>query len=507
MRKTTKAVALLLVAVTIFLLAGCSGGTFDYTSIKLSDYITLEQSQYIDRTVEIEIPEEIDDDYVNDYVVQNFLKEADINIYKTDGIISDGDTVGIYFRATAETNGKTTDLSSNITDKDSAQCKLGEDTLKLGEEFEKKLVGAAVNPLKKTTNGTVKAGDVLYVTYKYQYQATDANGKTSTKTVMQTGLARWDLSKMTEEGTYGAGFAASLVGKSIGGTHVLSANFDASGDGIPEDVVVTVTVSFALEGTPTTFTVSYPADYEEEIYRNKEVTFHVYVSGRIAKARELLTEEIVTETIGYEVAEEDKDRVIDAFLEDTKEKLIEKREETIKSNAVSALWTLLEKDAKIKKYPEKAIDEYYERYYEQVCAQYDAYKDQLNVQSLDEFLRAQHGMPEKMTYGEFLRNTAMDEVKYRLIYYSIVDQQNLSVSQKDFEAERATYMEELLFYEEYNYYQNYGQYRDFNEQDLYNAYGKEEVENSIREKMLDKKVTDFLFENLNVTEKETAAAK
>ncbi len=494
--------ALLLAAVMLVLFVGCGNEGFDYTKSDLSKYITLNREQYIGQTVEIEYPDVVDDAFIDAYVRENILIPNKVNVYVTNRETKKDDIVGLYYRATTEKDGKTVELLTNITSANEAQYKIGSNSLKFGEDFDKALVGLPMtHTLTKKTTGEIKEGDTIYVAYSYRYAVVSADGKTSYKSISQTKPVCWNLSEMKADAAYGEGFVDSLVGKSIGTTHVIKAGFDANNDGTVDEVTFDLTVGFATEETPATFKVTYPDDAEVSEFKGKDVTFQVFVSGISATAKELLTEKIVTETIGYVAKEEDKGKVVEAYLRDLKKSLEESRAAAIKTEAVSVLWERLAKEAKILDLPQAVLNYYYDMQYEEARAAFDKNKNNIDVQSLDEFLRTYYDMPKDKTYQVYFEEVAKEQAISQLIYYTIVRRENIEVTKEEYKKARPDYIAQMIYSQSLNYYQTYGQYVEFTESDIVSAYGEEYIEASVRNSILTQKVEDFLYDNLTVKEK------
>lgn len=494
--------ALFLAAVMLVLFVGCGNDGFDYTKSDLSEYITLNREQYIGQTVEITYPEAVDDAFLDAYVRENILIPNKVNVYLTNRETKKDDIVGLYYRATTEKDGKTIELLTNITSSNEAQYKIGSNSLKFGEAFDAALVGLPMtHTLTKKTTGEIKEGDNLYVTYSYRYAVVGTDGKTSYKSSSQTTPVCWNLSKLKTEATYGEGFVDSLLGKSIGKTHVIKGRFDANNDGIIDEVTFDLAVGFATEEKPATFTVTYPDDAEVSEFKGKAVTFHVFVSGISATAKELLTEKIVTETIGYVVKEEDKGKAVEAYLRDLKKSLEDSRAAAIQTEAVSVLWERLAKEATILNLPQEVLNYYYDVQYEEARTAFDNNKDKIDVQSLDEFLRTYYDMPKDKTYQVYFEEMAKEQAISQLIYYTIVRRENIKVTDEEYKKARPDYIAQMIYSQSLNYYQTYGQYVEFTENDIISAYGEEYIEASVRSSILTQKLEDFLYDNLTVKEK------
>ncbi len=502
MKTTTKLLTVMLAVLMLCPLFTACSQEFDYMTSDLSEYIALKRDQYTGQTVEIEMPPKIDDAYVDGYIRDEVLSDKGISIYMTDRNTATGDLLGLFYRVTAEVDGKDSELLSNILEEDAEAYRLGSNDLKFGAEFDRALTDLDMtNTLVKKTEGKVKPNQVLYATYSYSYPVY-VEEKKEWKTVAQTATTRLDLAELAENGRFGEDFVNNLTDKDIGKKHSIDTKFDANGDGVAEDVIFSITVKLAVEEKPVTFTVTYPDDHELKALAGKTVRFFVCVNGRLGSAKELLTEEIVKETIKYTPKDEDKNSdTVDAYIRDVKELLTDSRQEKIQSDAVDALWEQLRESVNIIALPEDKVTAYYDAMYEQTKSAFSTYNTQVGAGSLDEFIEIYYGVEEGTKHQDYFRECAENDVRDKLIYYTVLRNEGITVTDREIEETRPDVMTQLIYSYTVQYYQAYGTWQSFTEKDMVDRFGEEYILNSVRETLLSQKMETFLYENLTVKEK------
>ncbi len=491
------ALALLLLCLGI---TGCAE-KFDYRTSDLSQYITLHRDQYMNQTVEIDLPPVIDDAYVDEYIRDEVLTDKGVSIYITDRNTVAGDLLGLYYRATAEIDGKETELLSNILDEKAYAYQLGGNGLDFGNEFDSALTDLDMtHQLVKRTEGKLKADHVIYATYSYSYPVGEGEEKTW-KTVVQTATTRLDLAELAETQRFGAEFVTNLADKEIGKKHHIQTKFDADSDGRLDDVSFSITVKAAVEESPSVFTITYPDDHRVKTLAGKTVTFYACVNGRLGTAKELLTDGIVKDIIKYKPDGEYEGSVVDVYIQDVKELLTDSRADKVQSDAVNALWAQLRKDVKLIKYPEEAVDSYYNTLYEQAKNAYSAYNTQVGAGSLDEFIVVYYGAEEGTKHQEYFRERAQAYVLDRLIYHTVLRQEHIDATAEEIQAARPDVVAQMISSYTVQYYQAYGTWENFTEKDMVDKFGEEYIDSNVYEMLLTEKTEAFLYEHMTVKEK------
>ncbi len=490
------------------LLTSCGNDEFDFMKEDLSKYITLTSDQYLNQTVEVEMPDPVDDAAVDAYV-REILGNYGVEVYLDDKTVEENDIVSLYYRATILENGKIKELKTNYAS-GAVAYDLAKDTLSFSEDFNKNLIGISTErSLEKKTSGDVEEDQILYVTYSYSYKVTE-NGKDVWKTHKQSDAERWDLTELAEKGTYGDDFIDKMLQKKIGKSNQsFSTTFDANDDGVPDKVTFNLTILFAVEEDPVTFTLTYPKDYGLAEFKEKEVTFHVCINGVAGTADELLTEKIVKDTLKYKPEKDDeyKDDIVKSFLNRVRKTLQDSYDNTLRSLAIGALFESFYEDLKVKKYPDGLVDEYYDSMVKEARAYYEQYNQQIGADNLNDFVIKYYSLPEKTNYKTYFRDQAKDAIKYSLVYYTIVRNEGLAVTDEEYEKDRSKYMDEFIYEQEMAYYQQTGYFAGYTEESLTKIYGAEYLESTIRQAILSEKVNAYLYEHLTVEEKQETEDK
>ena len=440
------------------------------------------------------------------------LSQYSVEVFLDDKTVKEGDVIALYYRGvTVDKDGKETDVLGNFSTAET-QYDMNGNTLNLGDDFTANLIGITHDhTLEALTSGKIEKDHILYVTYSYnyKYKTEGADGSTveKWKTVKQETAVRFDLAKLAESKIYGDDFVDQLIGKEIGASHTIKTSFDANGDGAAEDITFNLTVARANVENPVTFTIKYADDYSLSTVKGKEVTFYVCVNGVAGTSDELLTKEVLKDKLKYEPAEDDeyKDDLVKSFLNAAEKYLTENRESTIRSNALSVLWDDLLKKATVIKYPQKVVDDYYDSMLAEMTAYYEQYSTQAEqdtsltkYSSLQDFAKVYYGLEDGKDYKTYLLEQSKEAVKYNIVYYTIVRDAKLEVTDEEYKAKYKEYLDAIIYQEQSSYYQNYGQWVEITEQDLLKNYGKEYIESYIRQSLLTEELNEYLYKNLNV---------
>lgn len=509
-RVLSLALALLMLA-TCFL-TSCGGEKkFDYTKEDLTKYLTLSSDAWTDQTVTIEEPDKVDQSLIDNYVRYS-LSQYSIEVYLDDHTVEEDDVIALYYRGTVMENGTEKDILGNFATAET-QYDMKGDVLKLGADFTKALIGIKPeHKLEALTSGKIEKDHILYVTYSYNYkvktEGADGAEVEKWKTVKEENAVRFDLFKLAENDLYGEGFVDKLIGKEIGASHTIETSFDADGDGKADAVTFNLNVTRAHKENPVSFKITYPKDYSAlESVKGKEVTFYVCVNGVAGTADELLTEEVLKDKLKYKPADDDeyKNDLKKSFLKMAEEYLTENRESTIRSSALAELWDDLLEKANLIKYPESVVKGYYDSMVAEETAYYEQYSEQAKqdasltkFSSLGDFIIYRYSLDKNTKYEEYLRKQAEDAVKYNLVYYTIVREAKLEVTDDEYKAKYQEYIDAIIYQEQTTYYQNSGQWIEITEEDLIENYGEEYIESYIRQSLLTEELNEYLYQNLTV---------
>ena len=499
MKLCGRLIATALAGVMLLASIGCGSPEFDYETSDLTPYVEIASNLYKGQKLTIAPIDEVDDAYVDEYIRTNVIAPNNKSIYLTDKDVKEGDVIALYYRALVQNeDGTKKELYSNFGDQSPKAYDLAANELKFGEEFSSYIVDYAPLhcKLEQRATGKVKDTDeVIYATYSYSYLISKDGESKKYKTVVKDTATRLELAEL--DALYGEGFTSNLVDKNIGASFTFKTSFDATGDGVAEDVTFDMTVSHVSIEVPMSFTLTYGDDCEDEALRGKTVEFFVCINGVRGTARELLTEEFLKDTVKYELSEEDKEAdksMIDAFLEEVKESLLEQRKLSLQAAVTSAVFQKIYKEVKFKKLPEEKVDEIYDTMEAEARYYYENYNEQVGASSLNAFIIAYYGLETDTDYKEYFKTTAETSVKEWLIFYTIARAEGIKVTDAEYEEEYDSYIAQMIYNETYAYYAQTGQYVTITEKDLLNKYGKEYIEASIRQSILEGKLQEFLYE-------------
>ena len=306
--------------------------------------------------------------------------------------------------------------------------------------LEAALVGVTPSDSRLSVSGQVPAGCTVYLQCYYQ----EEGGPTQ----YLFGTGRYDLA--TADLTMGEGFAAALVGQTVGGFITFDIRDDFDGDGTLTTRTYSVRICYASRGE-VTVRGTYPADCEDEGRAGKAVTLFVLPVFMVDYEVPPLTEETVTGEMG--LFEDEPDPVAALRREARRALLLE--EDRLAVFEV-ALWEAMEEALTYKSLPEGQIDkladgllaEIEEVYLYSREHLYDACVEQFGqeaMQSLDGFARASYQATEG-TARELTRAEAERQVKEHLAIYAIGDYYGILPSEAETEEGAAAQLKEALAY-------------------------------------------------------------
>ncbi|MBE6645618.1 MAG: hypothetical protein E7612_09650 [Ruminococcaceae bacterium] len=457
-RKTVTVAAAALVAVLAIVLAVMipllrSGG-FDYMKSDLSEYITLED--YKGYTLRVKT-DKIDSGSVDRRIMSLLYKnKSEDASYKGadqfDIPVSVGDTVNIYYRGyMVSEDGREVDFEggSNMT---GSYYSLGIGSLSFIEGFEEGLVGAVPGEhlykpsSERFESGSVKAGDVIYLSYSVMLP----DGSYSTKT-----NERIDLSDDSTDSFYGEGFKAYfessniIIGNKISESKTFSCE---NGTAIYYDMTVVYAIRCSSE--PVTVDARFPANYGEETLRGKEVKFDVYFKSSVVYDVPEYNDEFITETLKI-TAEELEKYEGSSLTEKHRAYLLEalkaENEQTRATLIEEAVWDYYNEKVKIKKLPESELESVYQEIYAEIYNQYTSYYSAV-YSTIEAFIIARYGADRNADAKSLMVAEAESIVTEKIIFYYIIRKENLIPSEKEYES---------------SYEKIYKEHRDYYVEDIY----------------------------------------
>jgi trigger factor len=217
-------------------------------------------------------------------------------------------------------------------------------------------------------------------------------------------------------------------------------------------------------GDELAFSISYDDDYEDETWAGQTVDFTVNVTDVEEEVLPDCTDTFVQENLGYDN--------YDAFVEGTRASL----EETYESESLSDL-----KDDLLGQVIDASVilqytQEEYDNAYAEVESFYSSYADMFGVE-LDEIYDTFE------IDDEALKSDTMDMLARNLVIAAIQENENLTLSDEDYEDGIAYYMAENDYTDRDEFLSDYG-------------------EDAIRSQLLEDAVLDLLVEKAQITEVE-----
>ena len=410
---------------------------FHYLSDDLSPYISLPRERYLGHEIALTEPE-IDEMEIDNRILAAQAAHKDETplaggAYLLERTTAPGDVVYIYYRGyRLDGDGREIDLyasTSNFGSSDGAsainqtpdEVEIGSGKLIPGLELG--MVGKNPKDYAKFSpkeRGTVEEGDVLYATYNYV--TTEDGGQLYQNITERIDLAREDLDEV-----YGEGFRDALIGRSIGVTFSFDENLRLGKD---ERRYTSFKVNFVTRDAsglaPLVVEGRFPTDYQDESLAGLKVFFEIYIQKTVAYSAPAVDETFIRETLG--LTEED----LSAYEGDTVEKyraylraeLEEERTDRIVIAAQEKMWAYLKDVAEIKGYPQKEVDRIYHQNRNSILSTFQQ-NYTTTYASVDEFARAYYGLEEGTDWEAYLLTQVKDEIKERLIEYTLMRAENL----------------------------------------------------------------------------------
>ncbi len=257
-----------------------------------------------------------------------------------------------------------------------------------------------------------------------------------------------------------------------------------SGNFVPgfEDGLIGIIPSDTSKDSPAEISVTFPESYYEDL-AGKSVIFKVWVVYTVQYEIPEYTDEYIADVLKFQaktenVKQEHRDYVkaaLELQIEDSRNQAI----------MYEIGKTLLEK-VNIIAYPEDAVDYYYEA----LIDQYEYYKQYyeyfgMTFDSLDEFVISYLGLEEGADWQAKTLEMARESVKERLVYYAIAEQENINITEQD-------YQDTIQYFIDY-YKENTNQ--TYTADEIVEGLG----EITIKENALFDKVTQYIVDNCTVS--------
>ena len=414
-----------IVSLIVVIAINSSNARIDYMKDNLSKYIYISKDDYKGYTIVIEPDEITDKDVDREILALLYSAREKESVYGSGYVknvpITAGDIAYIYYRGyTVDENGVETELPRSCNFFDTEPMALSIGSLSFIPGFEEGLVGvvpAEYAQLEIRKSGKVLPDDVIYLSYVLYLP----NGET--KTVSNE---RIDLTQPDVDEKYGRGFSKHFVGKMIG-TSLSSVTFD-SDEGTLVYSQMNVSAATSNEGSDNLLTIDahFPADYEVKELRGLDVKFDVYVRGTNVYKTPEYNDAFVTDTLKIDaqtLAGYEGQTLAEKYRALLKERLTEENEEVKKSLIEEKMWEYLEEKAQIKKLPKGEVNEAYNGYYSEVEYMYSVSS---GFSSLDSFAAYYLDLDSNTSWLNYIKERAENAVTLKLIFYYIIDVENLA---------------------------------------------------------------------------------
>ncbi len=437
---TSLVLAVVMIFALLLSLSSCDSN-IDYTEDDLSRFVYISPEKYKNFSINAQIrePSDIDTEFEIIKQLYRFRKRVGAGEYKTEGTLSTGDKVYIYYRGyilTAEGEKQAFDGGCNFSDSKPYELMLGSASFITG--FEYNLIGKDIgenSKFEKITEGTVKENQVVYVS------GVRTDEKAGVKNYYST---RLDLAEDLDA-SMGAGFESALIGKTIG-ENITS--FKTTLDG--KEYTYSLKVGFATEceENPITVETYFPYNYGEESLKGKTAYFDVYVQKYVDFETPELTDEFIKdeyEELGITLSELDAyegNTLVEKYKAYISKTLRDRYESDREVLIESEVWAYLVKNTEIKKYPEKNVEIQHNIYYSELKSIYGYYSQY--YQTLGDFVRAYYSLSASADWEAFIRVQAEAAVAEKMMFYYIVRNEGWTPSPDELERLRNEAIEKDL---------------------------------------------------------------
>ena len=421
------------------------GFSFNYEKSNISKYITVPESLYTDFDVKIDVPEITEFD-VNEEIVKllyekRIVPEGPIYSYKN-VTISAGDVVYLYCRGYLEEDGvkKYLDGQCNFNE---SYISIGIGLGKLGEGksipgFESGLIGK--NPqdyatLNKKTSGVVEDGDI--VAFTYSVFSTHQASEQDVSVVI-------DLSDPTIDTRWGDGFRDFIVGQKITPGQVLTNDKDEmiyfEADNGTVYSYITIDSACRVDDSEKemlTVTVHYPYDYDDEELRGKTGYFEMYVIGVDNYGCYDFNDSFITDVLKVsadDMASYAGETLADKYKSYIRQTLEEYRQSSINALVEEAFWEQILAGVEVKKLPKREVDRMYKEQYNKIVSAYDSKSLSGSYSgTLDAYARTELKLSGNADWKSALRKRAEEAVTEKLIFYYIIQEEDLTPSKEEYD--------------------------------------------------------------------------
>jgi trigger factor len=244
-----------------------------------------------------------------------------------------------------------------------------------------------------------------------------------------------------------------------------------------EDGLIGIVPAQTSKEAPVALELTFPEKYQSADLAGKTVIFNVYI--KYIAGEEYVPEynaTTVTEILGFKAEGED---VLAEFEAAVKEQMASERD----AEVLAATYEYLVQSSDVKAYPEGTVEHWYDYYMDQIEQYVSYYAMYGYTVTVDEMALMMLGLEKGADWKSELTEMAQNIVKNTLVYYSIIQNSNISMTD-------AEYNDQIQYY--IDYYKQSG--KDYSAEEIIEGIG----EATIRENVLFEKVDDLLLSNCTV---------
>lgn len=440
--------------------------SYDYFAEDLSQYISLDESDYKGYKLTVKMTE-VTDELVAEYIMYTLCQHR-IDEPTSPGKstpLSVGDVLEAWCRSyIIDDNGKEIEL--NVSSGELGKSGVGDTKLTIGEGklpigVESALVGIVIADYPEMSEVALKAGDVigeddvLYISYS----VTTPAGKKSYTNV------RVDLSRTDLDAEFGEGFRAALLGKAMTEDGAL-ASFTALGkDGRYVYDGVKIAYAYPKDAKCITVAGKLPHGYSDYDLACETVYYDIFPEYFTAYEVPELDAKFINETLKLTdetLAEYDGADAVEKYRAYVRAELTRQHEEELRAIGEEAMWYHYNDAATVIAYPEDAVMEIYTKNVTEIELLWESYRDQYST--LDAFVYAYFSISTGSDWRAMLKSDAEAEVKEKLVFYYIIRKENLIPTEEQYRELFETIFDEFVVY-----YMDDKTAEDYDSIDAYNA--------------------------------------
>lgn len=451
--------------------------SYDYFAEDLSQYISLDESDYKGYKLTVKMTE-VTDELVAEYIMYTLCQhriDEPTSLGKSTPL-SVGDVLEAWCRSyIIDENGKEIELDvsagelgkSGVGD---TKITIGEGKLPIGAESA--LVGIVIADYPEMSEVALKAGDVigeddvLYISYS----VTTPAGKKSYTNV------RVDLSRTDLDSEFGEGFRAALLGKAMTEDGTL-ASFTALGkDGRYVYDGVKIAYAYPKDAKCITVAGKLPHGYSDYDLACETVYYDIFPEYFTAYEVPELDAKFINETLKLTdemLAEYEGADTVEKYRAYVRAELTRQHEEELRAIGEEAMWYHYNDAAKVISYPNDAVMAIYTKNITEIELLWESYRDQYST--LDAFVYAYFSISTGSDWRAALRSDAEAEVKEKLVFYYIIRKENLIPTEEKYRELFETIFDDFVVY-----YMDDKTAEDYDSIDAYNA-ARAEAETTVME--------------------------